>query len=233
MKLDKKSILFAPSLMCMDYLNVGSQLDILNQNFDILHVDIMDGHFCKSIHLSPSFIKSIRNATNLPIEVHLMVEHPGDFITDLVECGADIITLHFESITHDAFRLISQIKSYGKQVGLALCPATPISCVKYLLNQIDILTILNVDVGYVGQPLIIEMLEKVAKARKIRTEEGYHYLIQSDGGVNISTYSDLLNAGTEIFVLGHAALFGKHPELACACKIMKKDFNLPENEFGG
>ncbi|TCL58871.1 D-allulose-6-phosphate 3-epimerase [Kineothrix alysoides] len=221
--IDKK-VFFSPSLMCMDLLEVKGQIEILNTYFDILHIDIMDGHFCDSIHLSPSFVKSVRKVTNLTIEVHLMVEQPEKFINILLDNGADTIILHAESITKRAFRLINDIQSKGRKVGIALCPLTPISSIVPLLRDIDILTLLMVDAGFVGQPLIETMVNKIKIAREIKEKQNSNFIIQCDGGVKNSTYKKLYDAGAESFVLGEAALFGKHNDLIIACETMKNEF---------
>lgn len=215
---------FSPSLMCMDLLNVESQLKVLNKNFDSLHIDIMDGHFCDSIHLSPSFVKAVRKASRLPIEVHLMVDNPEKYIDSLLESGTNIIILHIESITTRAFRLIDKIHDKGKMAGIALCPITPFNHVISLLSNIDMLIILAVDVGHVGQSLIEPIYDKIKMAKEIKEQNGYKYIIQCDGGVKNSTYRKLFQMGAESFVLGNSALFGKNQDLNIACKLMKSEF---------
>ena len=219
-----ESIQFSPSLMCMDLLNAKEQILILNANFTSLHIDIMDGHFCDSIHLSPSFVKAVRGITDLSIEVHLMVEHPEKLIPSLIEFGADVIVLHIESITTRAFRLVNEIQRNGKKAGIALCPITPLSTIKDVLCSIDMLTILTVDVGYAGQPLITSVLHKFEVAKLLKQKHNYNYVIQCDGGVKSSTYKQLCVLGAENLVLGDTALFCKHIDLNMACKIMREEF---------
>ena len=213
----------------MDLLNVKKQIQVLNENFESLHVDIMDGHFCDSIHLSPVFLRAIRSVTNLDIEVHLMVKHPEKFIASLLEFGADIIILHAETITTRAYRLINEIRRKGKKVGIALCPATPLSSVEPLLGDIDMITILAVDVGYVGQPLIDTVLDKILLAKKLKAKNRYQYIIQCDGGVKSSTYKKICDAGAENLVLGESALFGKNSNVEIACELMKNEFKIAMN----
>ena len=221
---------FSPSLMCMDLLNVEKQIRALNENFSSLHVDIMDGHFCNSIHLSPSFLKAIRNITKLTIEVHLMVENPENYVHSLLEFGADIIILHAETITTHAFRLINEIKNNEKKVGVAVCPVTPLSHIEHLLSDIDMLTLMAVDVGYVGQPLIDSVLNKILLAKNLKKQHGYNYVIQCDGGVKKSTYKKICDSGAENLVIGETALFGKNKDVKIACSMMKKEFEFALNE---
>lgn len=215
---------FSPSLMCMDYLNIGRDISVLNRFFDSFHVDIMDGHFCKSIHLSPEYVRSISTIAQIPIEVHLMVENPDDYISDLIDCGADMIIIHVESAQQKVFRIINQIKSAGKSVGIALCPATPVECIRYMLGYVDKVTVLNVDIGFVGQKLIPEMLVKTREINTIRRQEGYTYVIQADGGVSEETFSSLVAAGVDDFVIGKKALFSKGSNTCDCSQQFYKDF---------
>jgi len=220
---NEKQIHFSPSLICMDLLNARQEIEVLNQYFDYIHFDVMDGHFCKSMALSPRFLHEVRTVTPLPIDVHLMVSHPEDFIDDVL-CQSDIVTLHIESITTQAFRLISKIKDAGKQVGIAICPATLANSLEYVIENIDYLTVLGVDVGYVGQPLIDSTYRKIRTITEMRAACGRDFLIQCDGGVRAETFSRLLSAGADMFVLGKVALFGKHDNLSTACNIMGEEF---------
>lgn len=215
---------FAPSLMCMDLLNVQEQIKILNNVSDFYHVDIMDGHFCKNISLSPKFVKEINKISEIPIDVHLMLDNPNDFIDELIYYGADIISLHIESVEKDLFRIMQKIKDNNKKIGLVLCPSTPIDRIKYILDYIDLLTIMTVDVGYIGQPFIFKMLEKIKEVNTLRKKHKYNFLIQCDGGSKKETYNDLYKAGIDCFVQGHSALFSKHTDLTIAYEIMLKEF---------
>ena len=211
--------------MCMDYLNVSHNISILNTAFDSFHIDIMDGHFCKSIHLSPDYVKDIRKVTELPIVVHLMVEEPFDYIESLVSYGADTIIVHIESTQKNIFRIINYLHTSGKKVGVAICPSSPIECLTNVLGCVDLVSILSVDPGFIGQPLIPAVLDKIKKTSRIKEKNNYSFTIQSDGGVTSSTYSELIKAGTEDFVLGKAALFGKNQDLEKAIEEMRRDFS--------
>jgi D-allulose-6-phosphate 3-epimerase len=216
---------FSISLMCADYLNLKEQLTKLNDKADYYHIDIMDGHYCKNITLSPDYIRGIKRVTKLPIEAHLMVENPNDFIDMVAAAGADVISVHAETINTNAFRTLNSIKSKGLQVGVALNPATPLEEIQYYANRLDLLTIMTVDVGYAGQSFIPEMLDKIKKAKQWKEEFGYTYKIQIDGSCNEKTFARLKEAGAEIFILGTMGLFNLDKDVGIAYEKMENIFN--------
>lgn len=224
MKVKEKEYLLSPSLMCMSFLNVASDINVLNNFFDTYHVDISDGHFCKNITLSPEYIRELKDVAKLPIEVHLMVESPNDYIEQLAETGVDTIIVHVETIERDAFRTIDRIHSSGVNAGIALCPETPFDFLLPLLPYVETVSIMNVDVGFIGQPLIPEMVTKTKRLSALKERKHYKYTIENDGGVRESTYRVLAEAGVENFVLGKSALFDKSKNLDEACRIMKNSF---------
>ena len=217
--------IFAPSLMCMDYLHVEDDLRILNEHCDMLHADIMDGHFAPNLALSTDFLRGIRPAATLPIDAHLMVENPADYVEPCALSGARYISVHAETVWNNAFRVMNQIKKAGCLVGLVLSPATTLDAAKHLLPYVDILTVMTVDVGYAGQAFIPEMLGKIRDARRLKEEQGYSFIIQSDGGCGPKTYADLYAAGAQAFVLGSSGLFGRAPDLETACRKLKSEFD--------
>ncbi len=223
---------FSASLMCADWLNMGRDLRILNQSCQMLHVDIMDGHFCKSLYLSPAFIASIRNATDLPIEAHLMVEHPEDFIEETARAGADYISVHAETIERQAFRLIDTIHALGCMAGVVLSPATPFSAVEPYLNRLDLVTVMTVDAGFAGQAFLPEMLPKIRQVSQWKRRSGQNYLVQADGAVNKNTYRALFQSGVDSYVLGSSGLFGLSGDLPAACEQMKAEFAAATREEG-
>ncbi|MDR2048640.1 MAG: allulose-6-phosphate 3-epimerase, partial [Treponema sp.] len=164
---------FSVSLMCLDYLKIQEQIEILNAKADYYHIDIMDGHFCKNITLSPDFMKAVKKIARLPLDVHLMTEYPNDFIDPVRDAGAEWISPHAETINTDAFRTINKIKSLGAKAGVVLNPATPLEYIKHYAGKLDILTIMTVDVGYAGQPFIEEMLDKIRLAKQWKEQYGY------------------------------------------------------------
>ena len=214
--------IFSPSLMNIDYLHVQRDLEVLCENFTMLHADIMDGYFAKNITLSPGFVNAVKSVASIPVEAHLMVTYPEDYIDALA--GVDYITLHVETINTNAFRLINKIKNMGSKLGLALNPATPLCAAEHLLKEADLLNIMGVDIGYSGQQFIEPMLNKIAEAKKLKDKMGYSYILQVDGGCAANTYKKLWQHGTECFVLG-AALFRRSKDLSQACKLVKDDLN--------
>lgn len=180
--------MFNPSLMCMDLLNIKEQLQILNTRADFYHVDIMDGHYVKNITLSPDFCKAIRPVCRIPLDCHLMVTTPDDFIEPLAKAGAGFICPHAETINADAFRIVNKIRSLGCKVGVVLNPATPVSYIQHYIHLLDKVTVMTVDPGFAGQPFIREMLDKINELKVLKEEKGYKYLIEVDGSCNEKTF---------------------------------------------
>lgn len=215
---------FSPSLMCMNLLKLEEQIKILNDRADFFHVDIMDGHYVKNITLSPFFIEQIKPVATLPIDAHLMVEHPDDFIDALKDAGVDYISPHAETINKDAFRIINKIKNYGLKAGIVLNPATPVDEIKYYIDKLDKITVMTVDPGFAGQPFIPEMLEKIKELKELKESNGYKYLIEIDGSCNVKTFERLKEAGGEVFIVGSSGLFNKDEDLEKAWEKMLVDF---------
>ncbi len=203
----------SPSLMCMSLFDIKEQLSVLNRRADMLHIDIMDGHYVKNITLSPFFIEQIRPHTPLVLDVHMMVENPTDFIEAIAKAGADFICPHAETINRDAFRVINLIRSFGKKVGIVLNPATPVEFIQHYIHLLDKITVMTVDPGYAGQPFIPEMLNKVSQLRDLKLKHGYKYLIEIDGSCNERTYQDLMGAGAEVLIVGTSGLFNLDQDL--------------------
>ncbi|MCS3431083.1 D-allulose 6-phosphate 3-epimerase [Klebsiella sp. BIGb0407] len=219
----------SPSLMCMNLIEIKNQLDVLDTRADFLHVDIMDGHYVKNITLSPFFIEQIRPHTKVAIDVHLMVEEPTHFIDAIAKAGADYICPHAETINRDAFRVINQIRSHGKKVGIVLNPATPVSYIHHYIHLVDKITVMTVDPGYAGQPFIPEMLLKVKELKELKDRHGYSYLIEIDGSCNVRTYEDLIGAGAEVLIVGTSGLFNIHQDLETAWDMMRSSIDDAQN----
>lgn len=217
--------MFNPSLMCMDLLDIKEQTRILNERCDLYHVDIMDGHFVKNITLSPDFVSVFSQIAKKPIDCHLMVTDPDQYIEPLAKAGTTYICPHAETINSDAFRIINKIRANGCKVGIVLNPATPLSYIKHYIHKIDKLTILSVDPGFAGQPFIEEMLDKIAEAKKLKEENNYSYIIEVDGSCNKKTFKRLQEAGVEVFIVGSSGLFNNAPNLEDAWDIMIKEFS--------
>ncbi|MGQ3380613.1 D-allulose 6-phosphate 3-epimerase [Priestia endophytica] len=216
---------FSPSLMCMDLTKFKEQIQCLNKRADFYHVDIMDGHYVKNITLSPFFIEQLKKLSTIPIDAHLMVENPADFVEPTIDAGADYISLHAETITRDAFRLIYHIKDRGAKFGVVLNPATPLSSINEYIHLVDKLTIMTVDPGFAGQKFIAEMKEKIKHAKELKETRGYNYLIEVDGSCNERTFKELAQAGNEVFIIGRSGLFSLDEQIDKAWNKMLDIFH--------
>ena len=217
-------VTFAPSLMCMDLGKIKEQFAVMDQYMKLYHVDIMDGHFCKNMALTPGILKSFREHTNTDIDVHLMTTNPSDWIEMCAAAGATYISPHAETINTDAFRTMQMIQKLGCKCGVVLNPATPLSYVESYLEYIDMLTIMTVDIGFAGQKFIDQMYNKIMQAKELREKNGYHYKIQIDGHCNKENYRQLAEAGADVLIVGNAGLFGLDQYLDTACRKMEMEW---------
>jgi len=198
----------APSLLSADFASLGSEIKkIEDNNGSVVHIDVMDGIFVPQISFGQPVVKAIRKCTDLPFDVHLMIEHPENQIQTFAESGADWITFHYEAAVHH-HRIIQQIHSYGKKAGISIVPSTPVSAIKELLPFVDLILVMTVNPGYGGQKLIPECLKKVTELKNIRQESNFGYIISVDGGVNNETLHSVLEAGTDVVVSGSSFFSG-------------------------
>ena len=201
----KKQI--APSILSADFSRLGEEIKAVEKaGADLIHVDVMDGHYVPNITIGPGVVSSLRKTTNLPFDVHLMIEDPDRYIDAFVDAGSNIITVHAEAVTH-LHRTVQYIKAKGVRAGVSLNPSTPLSCVEEILPDIDLLLIMTVNPGFGGQKFISSMLPKIRKARELAQARGLEMAIEVDGGVTAENIGTLANAGADIFVAG-AAVFG-------------------------
>lgn len=219
------SALFSPSLMCMDFLDIKNQIEILNTRCDFYHVDIMDGHYVPNLTLSPDFVSAISKVATKPLDCHLMVTNPTDYIEPLSRAGAAYICPQAETITADAFRTFEKIKASGCKTGVVFNPATPLSAAQYYFDLLDKITIMTVDPGFAGQSFIRQMLSKIEQARTLKEKNGYRYIIEIDGSCNEKTFGELYRAGAECFVVGSSGLFSLDANLETAWKKMEENFS--------
>ena len=196
----------SPSILASDYANLQSELERISTS-DLIHVDVMDGHFVPQVSYGQPVISSIRKCTKLPFDVHLMIERPENSIVSYIESGADFVTFHIEATCH-ADRCVQLVHDAGKKAGIALCPATPLSAVEELLPFVDIVLVMSVNPGWGGQKLIPYTIEKIRKLADIQREKNFKYLISVDGGINQETLEDVLEAGTDIVVSGSSFFRG-------------------------
>lgn len=219
------------SLMCMDLMHADEQLQSLNHHFEGLHFDVMDGHYCKNFALTPAFLRAVRSRSMLPIDAHLMMTNPNDFLDEIAHAGASSISVHAETIHTDAFRTLNHIHELGCQTGLVLNPATTLFSALPILSRVDILTIMTVDIGFAGQAFIWEMLDKIRQAKELREAHGWHYHIQIDGGCRKDYYKALHDAGADRYIVGNAGFFSLGPNLEAAADKMRAQFR--EAVYGG
>ena len=203
-----KKIIVAPSLLAADFSKLREEIqEVESYGAEYLHLDVMDGNFVPNISFGAPVISSIRKHSNLVFDVHLMVENPDRFIKDIVDAGADVITVHAEATKH-LNRTIQLIKSYGKKVGIALNPSTPLDVIKYDLKDIDMVLIMTVNPGFGGQAFIEGMLQKIRDLRSIDPNID----IQVDGGINNKTSKLVKEAGANILVAGSYLFKGDYKQ---------------------
>lgn len=215
---------FSPSLMCMDLLHVGRELEILNSRADAYHIDLMDGHFAPNITLSPDFLRAVASLTDLPLDVHMMVTTPEQWIEQLVANGATWISAHAETINVNAFRIWNRVEALGVKPGVVLNPATPLGWVEPYLERVDLVTLMTVDVGFAGQPFVEEVLRKIEETVGFRERNGLDFTVQIDGSCNRATFQRLWEAGADRFIVGSSGLWGRADSLEAAYDVMLSDF---------
>ena len=197
-----KKIQISPSILSADFSQLGSEIKKLEEGgADLIHVDVMDGHFVPNLTIGPPVIKNLRKYTKLPFDVHLMISPVHDYIQNYAEAGADIITIHPEA-TNDLKNSINLIKKLGKKAGVSLNPKTEITTLISEINNIDLILVMSVNPGFGGQKFMPEVLDKIKKLKNMRDENGYNYNIEVDGGINFSNSRIVLEAGADILVSG-------------------------------
>ena len=197
-----KKIKISPSILYEDFSQLGNEIKNLeNSGADMVHVDVMDGHFVPNLTIGPPVIKALRKYTNIPFDVHLMINPVHKYIKDYAESGADIITIHPEA-TNSLQESIDEIKKYKKKVGLSLNPNTKIEVIEKYLDQIDLVLLMSVFPGFGGQKFIKDVLKKIEKISDIKNKENFKFDIEVDGGINFSNFKEALKAGANVLVSG-------------------------------
>ena len=208
--------------MCADFANLGDALTQLESaGIDYVHFDVMDGHFVPNLTMGPDIINAVRKSTTLPLDIHLMVEKPENFITMFDPKPGDIVCVHQEATVH-LQRVLSQIKDTGATPGIAVNPATPIDVLKYVLADVGIVLIMTVNPGFAGQKLIPATLEKIRALRRIIDGHNLDIGIQVDGNVSFENAKIMRRAGADIFVAGTSSVFRKDMDINSATQQLKK-----------
>ena len=200
--LDNKGVLIAPSILAADFAELGNDIKRIDQaGADILHVDVMDGHFVPNISMGPPIIKSIRKTTNLPFDVHLMISEPLKYIKSFAEAGADHITFHLES-EGDPLEIISEIRKYGCTTGISVKPKTCGKLVQPFLDKIDLVLVMTVEPGFGGQSFMSDMMPKVREIRSMIDYSDLPVHLEVDGGIDQNTVKIAAEAGANMMVAG-------------------------------
>ena len=197
-----KKIQISPSILSADFSQLGSEIKRLEEGgADMIHVDVMDGHFVPNLTIGPPVIKTLRNYTKLPFDVHLMISPVHKYIKDYADAGADIITIHPEA-TDNLIESINLIKKLNKKVGVSLNPDTKLNIINNVLSQIDLVLIMSVFPGFGGQKFMPEVVEKIKDLKKIKDEKKLNFDIEVDGGINFTNNKIVIDAGANILVSG-------------------------------
>ena len=216
-----KKIQISPSILSADFSQLGNEIKRLESGgADLIHVDVMDGHFVPNLTIGPPVIKALRNYTKLPFDVHLMISPVHKYIKDFANAGADIITIHPEA-TENLANSIKHIKDLKKKVGLSLNPNTELKVIENYLDQIDLVLIMSVYPGFGGQKFMPEILSKVKEVKEIKEKNNYQFDIEVDGGINFSNYQSVIEAGANILVSGTTIFKENKGDLKKNIEILK------------
>jgi ribulose-phosphate 3-epimerase len=197
-------IKLAPSILSADFTRLGVQIaEVARAGADYIHVDVMDGHFVPNITIGAPVVAAIRPLTSLPLDVHLMIEHPERYIPEFVHAGADIITVHVEASPH-LQSTIELIKKLGVKAGVSVNPPTPLSAVDEFIHHVDLVLVMSVNPGFGGQSFIPETLPRIENMRKILDARGLSAELEVDGGINADNAPDIVKAGANVLVAGNS-----------------------------
>ncbi|MBQ9628325.1 MAG: ribulose-phosphate 3-epimerase [Synergistaceae bacterium] len=209
----KRNVLLAPSLLGADPLNISGSIESLHNNFDWLHLDIMDGHFVKNLSFGPEFARALRKRfPDSFIDTHLMIDELDVILPLFIDAGVSLITIHAETESHLLHASLSRIKSAGIKAGIALCPPTPTANIKPVLELADLILVMSVTPGFGGQKFIESSLNKVRELVSLREAHKYNYVIEIDGGINENNITSAALAGCDVIVAGSAVFRNDRPD---------------------
>jgi ribulose-phosphate 3-epimerase len=212
--LTAKRIQIAPSILSADFSALGAAIAAAERGgADLIHVDVMDGHFVPNITIGVPVVKSLRSATKLPLDVHLMITDPDQYIEPFIDAGANMVSVHVEVLPH-LHRTISQIKKLGAKAGVVLNPSTPVSAIEEVAGDVDFVLVMSVNPGFGGQVFITNSLRKIGAVRALLDRAGNPAPIEVDGGIDLSTVTAVVQAGAEWLVAGNAIFAGGNAEQA-------------------
>jgi ribulose-phosphate 3-epimerase len=218
MRASKKMI--APSILSADFAHLADEIRAVEEaGADLIHVDVMDGHFVPNFTIGPPIVEAIKKVARRPLDVHLMMTNPDDFIPEFIEAGSDYLTVHVETCPH-LHRTIQSIKEKGIKAGVTLNPATPISSVEPILSEVDLLLIMSVNPGFGGQQFIPFVMDKVKAARRMIDGRNLKVALEVDGGLKVDNVGAISTAGADIFVAG-SAIFGSKDYKETIAKMRK------------
>jgi len=211
----------APSILSADFTRLGEEIrEVTMASADFIHVDVMDGHFVPNITIGPLVVEAARRATDLPLDVHLMITNPDAYVDDFASAGADSITVHQEAVYH-LHRSIQKVRASGAKAAVSLNPATPVDTLEYVLEDLDMVLLMTVNPGFGGQSFIRAVLPKIEKLRRMIDERGLHVEIEVDGGIGPENIGEVYAAGADVFVAG-SAIF-KSGDYAGTIKRMRRE----------
>jgi len=210
----------APSILSADFAHLAEEVRAASEGGGtVIHVDVMDGHFVPNLTVGPPLVKSLRKATDLPLDRHLMIENPDQFIPEFVDAGADWISVHQEACRH-LNRTLHLIRNHDAQAGVVINPATPVDTLSEVLEIVDYVLVMSVNPGFGGQKFIPETVRKIRRLADLRLQRGLNYRIEVDGGIALDTVAEVVRAGAEILVAGNA-VFGQGDPKTNAQKLLK------------
>lgn len=194
----------APSILSADFLRLGEDIKSAEMaGADLIHVDVMDGHFVPNITIGPAIVEAVNGITGLPLDVHLMIEKPDNYLQNFIDAGADFLTVHYEAVIH-LHRTIQHIKEKGIKAGVSLNPSTPVNCLEEIINDIDMVLIMSVNPGFGGQKYITQSTDKIKRLKDLIVKKNSNALIEVDGGIGTDNAYEVISAGADILVMGSA-----------------------------